>query len=153
MSGPIQVLRKLVRLSGQEWVEMVEAQAALVRAQRQMRVAPVGSLLDGARAAPALGQLSRPGEHPAALRLSRAVHRAASYGLFRPLCLVRAMALQRMLDERGMTGSHIRIGVKREGAELAAHAWVEYDSLVLGDSDEHVDSYVRLADVHVSRQS
>ena len=75
---------------------------------------------------------------------ARAVHRAARYGLFRPRCLTRALALQRLLARRGWPAS-LHVGVRRDRGALLAHAWVELDGAVLGDSPEHVATFVPLA--------
>lgn len=78
--------------------------------------------------------------------------RAARFGVFRPRCLVRSLALQQMIERRGIEGSRIRIGVRREGEQgerLTAHAWVEYGDLVLGDLDDHIASFTTLADVRI----
>jgi len=84
-----------------------------------------------------------------AQRIALAVGRAAEYGVFRPLCLARSVALQRMLEAHGIRGSQIKIGVRRKGNELAAHAWVQYGDRVLGDTPSHVGSFAQLANVSV----
>lgn len=86
---------------------------------------------------------------PRAARLALAVSRAADYGVFHPLCLVRAVAINRMLERRGVRGSRIRIGVRVRGGRFLAHAWVEYGGSVIGDSEAHVDSFAELTDVRL----
>jgi hypothetical protein len=90
---------------------------------------------------------------PAAERIALAINRAATYGVFRPLCLVRAVALSRMLEARGMRGSRVRVGVRRRRGRFAAHAWVEYKSRVLGDHEDHVGTFAALDDVHLLRKT
>ena len=75
-----------------------------------------------------------------------AVTRAASYGVFRPQCLVRSLAIQRMLRRRGVSGSTIRIGVRLRDGEFNAHAWVEIGGVVIGDSPAHVETFTRITD-------
>ncbi len=147
--GVRQVARKLASLSFTDWVELVQAQAALIAAQALVWTRPVGQLLDGARPAAPPRRATLAEGDPAAPRLARAVSRAATHGIFRPLCLVRAVALQRILERRGIAGSRIRIGVRRNGTDLAAHAWVEYGPQVLGDTVEHVGTFAHLADVQL----
>ncbi len=79
-----------------------------------------------------------------ASRLSLAVVRAAEHGLFRPVCLVRAIALHRMLEARGINGSRICIGVRYERGRFSAHAWVEYGDRVLGDHAGYVGAFAPL---------
>lgn|GEM_PF-731753 len=79
-----------------------------------------------------------------AMRQALAVHRAARYGVFRPRCLTRAIALERMLVRRGLPAT-VQIGVRREAGALEAHAWVELHGRVLGDHPEHVARFSPLA--------
>ncbi len=78
-----------------------------------------------------------------------AVRRAAKYGVFRPACLVQAIALQRLLIADGIRGAVIRVGVKQSEDGMLAHAWVELDGAVLGDSPENVCQYTPLNDLSV----
>ncbi len=81
--------------------------------------------------------------------LALAVGRAAEFGVFRPLCLVRAVALNRVLERHGITGSRVRVGVRMRNGRFAAHAWVEYGDRVLGDNEAHVGSFVELSEVRL----
>jgi hypothetical protein len=143
------LLRKLAKLSLREWVDLVDAQFALIAAQVLVWSRPTGRLVSSDLATdhvPASG-----GEvlDPRASELALAVGRVAENGIFRPLCLVRAVALNRMLERHGIHGSRIRIGVRMRRGRFAAHAWVEYGRHVLGDSEAHVGSFAELADVHL----
>jgi len=90
---------------------------------------------------------------PAVLRTALAVERAAEYGVFRPNCLVRALALQRLLESRGFRGSTVRVGTRLQRGRFTAHAWVEYEGHVLGDRDWHVQRFSPLAPLEVSHRS
>ena len=58
-------------------------------------------------------------------------------------CLVRALAVSRLLAQKGYE-STLHIGVKRKAGLLEAHAWVEYDGrVIIGDSE--VPYFTRLA--------
>ncbi|HEU4586898.1 MAG TPA: lasso peptide biosynthesis B2 protein [Gemmatimonadaceae bacterium] len=81
--------------------------------------------------------------------LALAVGRAAEFGVFRPLCLVRAVALNRVLERHGIRGSRVRVGVRMRNGRFAAHAWVEYGDRVLGDNEAHVGSFVELSEVRL----
>jgi hypothetical protein len=131
--------------------ELVRAQLALIGAQIMVWTRPVGQLVT-------TDALSEPTEgagelEPTAARIALAVNRVAAYGLFRPLCLVRAVALSRMLEARGLHGSRVRVGVRRRGGRFAAHAWVEYKKQVLGDREEHVGTFAPLEDLQLLRKA
>lgn len=57
-------------------------------------------------------------------RCTRAVSRAAALVPWRVRCLPAALALQRVLAWRG-SPSRVVLGVRVDGGELVAHAWVE----------------------------
>ncbi|HEY3884247.1 MAG TPA: lasso peptide biosynthesis B2 protein [Vicinamibacterales bacterium] len=57
-------------------------------------------------------------------------------------CLPRALALRWMLARRGVATT-LRLGARREGDALLAHAWVEWNGVVLSDP-EIVDRYAPL---------
>jgi hypothetical protein len=145
-----------VRLRPLELAELLRAQVALLTAQVTVWTKPVGQLVandqggapDGSPSAGAPGEIE-----PEAVRVALAINRAAAYGLFRPLCLVRAVALHRSLESRGLRGSHIRVGVRRQRGKFAAHAWVEYKQQILGDREEHVGTFATLDDLRVLRNA
>ena len=60
------------------------------------------------------------------------------------------MALHHMLERSGIHDSMIRIGVRREGDELLAHAWVEHMGITLIDSPAAVATFTRLTDARVA---
>lgn len=145
-------LRKLAALGPREWTELVQAQFALLWAQLLVWTRPTGRLVANEAeirpAAPATGAAAGTGD-PRAPRLALAVGRAAENGVFRPLCLVQAVALNGMLERRRIRGSRIRIGVRMRDGRFAAHAWVEYAGQVLGDPAEIATQFDELAGVRV----
>jgi Transglutaminase-like superfamily len=139
-------LRVLPRLRWSDVRELVEAQLALLSAQFLLRRRPVGELIAGAKKhAPRRPLTTREGAD--AIRTARAVQRAALYGVFQPTCLVRALALHRLLERHGITGSAIRIGVRWVDGAFAAHAWVERDGAILGDTAARTAAFSELVDV------
>ena len=140
------LLRAARSMSGAEWLEIADAQRALLIAQVLVWFRPVGRLIEPSiQGSPATAWGAT--EQLAAERLARALNRAASYGILRPQCLVRALALTRLLQSRGIAGSRIRIGVRwepRTGAReaFAAHAWVEYRGELVGTSYDSVSKFV-----------
>lgn len=134
--------------SGSDLVAFAWAQLELLRAQVLVWRRPIGRLM---------ARPPAPRERPRdvrqeqrAARLARAVDRAARRGVFRPKCLVRAMALHRMLERSGIHDSVIRIGVRREGDELLAHAWVEHLGTTLIDSPSAISTFSRLTDARLA---
>ena len=138
---------KLSRLSPRDWRELFEAQWALLVAQSTLRSRPTGSLATPVHAAGRV-DLAR---IPEARRLALAMTRAARFGVFRPQCLARSLALSRMLTAHGITGGIVRVGVRRNDGQFLAHAWVELAGETLGDADEHVESFVPLTNLDVTR--
>jgi len=133
--------RALPKLRGLDWAAwrtLVLAQVELIRAQRSLAAHPTGNLvrddLDPRR--PAL--LDRIED---ARRVALAVNRAADFGIFRPLCLARSIALRRLMDREGIVGADIRVGVQVRNGEFLAHAWVEYAGQVVGDDPANVARY------------
>ena len=78
--------------------------------------------------------------HSAAADLERArasalcVSRAATHGLYRANCLDQSVALWWLLRLQGVV-TEIRIGVRRSD-QFEAHAWVEFNSVVVNDRED-----------------
>lgn len=148
-------MRTLVRVVRERrWRDLSDtfvAQTALLCAQLLVWTRPQGRLITTSdpRATDLRETTSRGGEPQ---RLADAVDRASRFGIFGEQCLVRALALQQMLDRHAIAGSVVRIGVRRgkENDELLAHAWVELDGRVLGDRVENTVTFSTLADVRVA---
>jgi hypothetical protein len=146
----IRRLRRLARLDPADILLLVRAQWLLLRAHVLLRRRPAGSIVSTADAGTdACGDAARAAVDDAGLVQARlaeqAVRRAAAYGVFRPLCLVRAVALHWLLERDGLGGSRIVVGVQREAGAFDAHAWVEYGGLVLGDAETAVGRFVPLS--------
>jgi hypothetical protein len=140
-------------VSDARWLEILdvaEAQLALFRAQGMRWVRPLGQLVDVADQ-PASPPVPTPtlSQREAGERFARAINRATRYGVFRPKCLARAVALSQMLDAHGIGGHRIRIGVRRADRTFTAHAWVELGEWILGDGGSSTQSYVPLTQAHV----
>ena len=164
-------LRRAAALPRAERGELARAQAALLAAQLRVWTRPAGRLVRlGPHTADAPGTTGprgadagappgdgepggadstsgRPSARPTAHAdaLARAVDRAARAGLFRPACLVRALALHRLLGRAGVDGGRIRIGVRTEGPRLRAHAWVEVHGAALGENERRARGFLPLA--------
>lgn len=139
-------LRRAAALPAAERSELARAQAALLAAQLRVWTRPAGRLVrpgpEPTEMSPDAGRRDPVPSYPHAL--ARAVDRAARAGLFRPVCLVRALALHRLLGRAGVDGARIRIGVRPEGARLHAHAWVEVDGAALGEDGRRARGFQAL---------
>ena len=135
-----------------ELAELGSAQVALLAAQYLVWTRPVGQLVTSGAPVADTAVVQEEVE-AVAKRIALAVNRAAAYGVFRPLCLVRAVALSRMLDARGLHGSRVCVGVRRLRGRFAAHAWVEYKNQVLGDAEHHVSTFAPLDDLQLVRHA
>jgi hypothetical protein len=151
----LRTLEKLVRLRREDWADLLAAQLAVCRAQLLVWTRRRGALL--ARESPAVVLPVPPASTALpprdVLRLALAVSRAAQYGLFRPTCLVRSVALQQLLARRGFPDSALRVGIRRENGRLRAHAWVEYAGTVLGDDAWLAGQFAALARLRMSQAS
>lgn len=126
---------------------MVRAQAALLRAQRDMRSLPTGGMV---REHPVDLTVPVTNQVEDARRIALAVNRAAAFGVFRPKCLVRSRALRKMLDAAGIAGAQVRVGVQLTDGRFRAHAWVEYAGEVVGDDPAAVARFVPMPDIRVA---
>jgi hypothetical protein len=148
-------LRRLARLSAREWLDLVEAQLELLVAKIIVATRRTGHLVSRAPLDPfGDGDASNataitPNADPRPEQLALAIGRAAEHGVFRPLCLVRAVALKRLLDRHGYDGGIVRIGVRMNHGRFAAHAWVAYGTQILGDQEWHVKSFAELDEISV----
>jgi hypothetical protein len=125
---------------------MLRAQVALARAQREMRTLATGAMVTEER--PQASASNNRVED--ARRIALAVNRAAEFGLFRPKCLVRSRALRKMLDERGIHGAEVRVGVQLSRGRFLAHAWVEYGGQVVGDDPAAVARFIPMTGIQVA---
>lgn len=151
MGRRLLALRRIpARLTGDEWRDLARAQRAVLRAHLVVLLTPRGRLA-GSGDALVSASPTAPGRPPRQVRrrahaLALAVHRAARFGLTRPLCLTRAVALLSLLRDEGIVGAELRVGVRRHGDALQAHAWVELAGEVI-DVAPDVSSYVPMPGV------
>ncbi len=68
---------------------------------------------------------------------------AARAGFTRHTCLPRSLVLQRFLVHRGLPAV-LRIGVRREGGQIAGHAWVEVAGQAVGEPEDVQARFVPL---------
>ena len=143
------VTGKLLTSSPRDFVQLTRAQAYLFRAYWLVSTRPTGALVDPA-SAPQVSVASDRMER--AQEIGRLVRRAAFYGIFRPKCLVRAVAIDRMLKAEGIEGSRIHVGVRMNPTFLA-HAWVELGNTIVGDRKENIETFTQLTDLSLFAES
>ena len=68
------------------------------------------------------------------------VNAADRHGLVHPSCLVKSLTLWWLLGRQGIT-SQLRVGVRKEGGNLEAHAWVEREGIALNEPEERHRHY------------
>jgi hypothetical protein len=73
--------------------------------------------------------------HVALTLTSRAVRSAAYRSIGKFTCLEKSLALWWLLNRQGIA-SCVRIGTRKSGEGLEAHAWVECDGIVVNDTQE-----------------
>ena len=68
------------------------------------------------------------------------VNAADRHGLVHPSCLVKSLTLWWLLGRQGIT-SQLRVGIRKGGGSLEAHAWVEREGMALNEPEEHHHHY------------
>ena len=145
---PLRKLHKLRKISFSQGRDILRAQMALFAASRTVRKRPLGDLVtvaeDSASATDAQGR-------ERSERIAWSVVQAANHGLLPATCLVRSVAIQRMLDREGLPPGEIRVGVKWDDGGFSAHAWVEQGERILGDTRRHVRQFDPVTDMRLVR--
>ena len=148
-------LGRLVGLTRAERGDLVRAQWAIVAARLELGTRRTGTLvrhdaadLRSTTSSTAGRAASAPVTDADAARaraLDTAVRRAAAYGALGTTCLIRATALQRLLEREGIRDARLRVGVRSVDGRFAAHAWLELGDMVLGDQPQHVRTFTPTA--------
>jgi len=76
-------------------------------------------------------------------RQVRLIDIASRYPMRWALCLHRSQALLWRLRSVGID-AQLRVGVRKDGSQMSAHAWVEYDGVVLNDRQDTPEHYAPL---------
>ena len=137
------VARRVFSLPAREFGELLLAQAYLLVALGKVRWRPKGTLL---RPVDGLADADHGAVESRLAPLVVAVDRAGRYGLFRPTCLVRAIALEQMIVKAGAGPAVVRVGVLTGPDRFLAHAWIEREGRVIGDEPARVAMFTPLHD-------
>jgi hypothetical protein len=135
--------RRLLTLPLADLADLVTAQGVLLSALWALHRKPVGQLL---RPVAASTDVRRARDEQWIERMATAIDRVARFGLFRPTCLVRAIALERLLRHTEAGTAALRIGIRRDHTTLLAHAWIELGGRVVGDDPSRVRRFTPLHD-------
>jgi hypothetical protein len=73
-------------------------------------------------------------------RTRRLVSVASRYGICRGSCLSRSTTLWWLLRRRGIR-TELRVGVRKEGDQLHAHAWIEHEGVAINERLETLRRY------------
>ena len=68
------------------------------------------------------------------------VNAADRHGLVHPSCLFKSLTLWWLLGRQGIP-SQLRVGVRKEGGNFEAHAWVEREGIALNEPEERHRHY------------
>ena len=130
------ILSKLVKLTPAHWWGLSVASLYLLLAGWRLFV--LKHNLDRWAVTGSRHRVSRPvteTERAAFARRARWVNAVARHPLPWARCLQRSLALCLWLEREGFQ-PQLRIGVRKEGVALEAHAWVEYSGEVLNDTQD-----------------
>jgi Transglutaminase-like superfamily len=141
------VAAKAATLGPRGWWLLVRAHVSLLRAFSLVRTVPRGELVRELAHSAEGSEAARPADRARVEAIGLAVNRAARLNWRRPRCLVRAIALQRMLLSEGVHGSRIRVGVRMARRGFEAHAWVEWNDVAIGEDPAYVASFELLSEL------
>jgi hypothetical protein len=121
----VSVLKRARALSVRDWRLLVDAVGLAITLEIALRVLPFNRLFawfdrGGRERGPRASELIF-------AECQRAVDRVYRWMPLPRTCLKRSLVLYRLLRRRGVA-VHFRLGVRREGESIGAHAWVEQDS-------------------------
>lgn len=91
----------------------------------------------------ALAATQRTGLDPLNKRIAltaRMVNAADRHGPVHPSCLVKSLTLWWLLARQGIP-SELRVGVRKEGGNFEAHAWVEREGIAVNEPEERHHHY------------
>ena len=116
------------KLTGAEWLMLLEAAGLLVALQIGLRVVSVRRIADWCAA----GRGTTPAASRVAIERLVRMTEAAARRVPGSACLTRSLTLVRMLSVRGIE-SELKIGVRADAGAVEGHAWVERDGRPIND--------------------
>ena len=135
------------KLSWCEWKLFLQAWFLLLAVDWGLRLLPFPRVQGWAAGGKRRAAYSHDGDPaPLIYQVSEQVSRAARNNLYPMSCLRRSLVLQRILRGQGVA-AELRIGVRKEGERLEAHAWVEVEGKAVGEVEEIAVTYPPLSEV------
>lgn len=123
-------------LSTQDWRTLIEAWLILLSSHIALLAQSYQRLDDSIHAADSLlPRESRAQEIAEANQLHQSIHYAAKLHLIPMTCLIKSLALKKMLGRRNVS-AHIKIGARKDFNILRAHAWVEVHQMPIGEAED-----------------
>lgn len=140
MDVPVPLTIFLMRrdLTPADYWKLAQCWTLLLSTDLALRVVPFQRLERLARSGTRPGKRSAEAATAEVRRLNRLVRIAARRHLYPMTCLRRSLVLQWLLGRAGIS-VELKLGVRREGAGIAAHAWIEYLGEAIGEPDEIAD--------------
>ena len=139
MSG---TLRRLCALSALQWRWLIAAQLLMPLIVLSLRTRGYSKTL--AIITPErhqkLAEDSTGADIEEAQDMAWIVNIAATRGPFKARCLTRSLALLALLHRTGIP-AHLQLGLRKNGDDFGAHAWVELQGIPLNDSARKVALY------------
>lgn len=140
-------LRTALSFSPGDWLLLARSWLLVLRVDFKLRCEPFASVQAWARQRPERAQPPDPDVAQAHIqRARRMVDVARSYHLYPMTCLRRSLALQRLLARQGIQ-TDLRIGAQRQGGEMRAHAWLEYQGVPIGEPQEIERRFIPLVSI------
>ncbi len=137
------MIRKLMQLSAWQWRVLLGSVIIVPFVYMRLRLGGSKTTLDAAlRSDTARSGLTAEDELALAKQTAYAMAAAVKYGLWKPNCLTRSLALGWFLSRRKIP-FEIKIGVpgRKENPAFTAHAWVESSGVVLNDKKDVAAEY------------
>jgi hypothetical protein len=136
---------RLLALSQRERWLLVRAFVGLGVVEVALRIYDLPRLVEAMKARePQAARSVTPDQLRRAREYAHLVKIASRYHLVAATCLHRSLVLRQLLAREGLP-TELRIGVKKDGIKLRAHAWVELDGYPVNDSPADIASFVPLA--------
>lgn len=128
---------KLLRRTPGDWREVCSAYGYLLLAwwRLSLRRDRLDRWIVQEREAVDISSLPNETDRRSIIRSANWINAAARHPWPWARCLQRSLALCFLLERRGVQ-AQLKIGVRKNGSALEAHAWVEYCGKVLNDSQE-----------------
>jgi hypothetical protein len=137
-------IRTASNLTVKDWQLLIQAWVLLLVVDWGLRILPFPRMKSFAGAPrPVKGFLSPEGVVVEIQRVWRMIRIASRNHLYSMTCLRRSLAMQRLLNRRGIK-TVLRFGVQKEAGQMQAHAWLEYNGEPIGEPETLTERYITL---------